>query len=68
MRRYYERIVLKTGEASSDINYAITSLPFSTNAILNLFRHHGWINIADAFRHYAASVQESLDLIGATTT
>jgi predicted transposase YbfD/YdcC len=36
------------------------------NAILNLFRHHSWNNIADAFRHYNASVKEALDLIGAT--
>ena len=34
-------------------------------AILNLFRHHSWNNIADAFRHYNASVKEALDLIGA---
>ena len=113
MRRHYERIVLKTGEISAEISYAITSLPFPAvgaaaleqlwrghwtienrvhrvrdgtmredagqirvghaahalaalrNAILNLFRHHGWANIADAFRHYDASVQDTLDLIGA---
>ena len=35
------------------------------NAVLNLFRQHGWNNVADAFRHYAASVQDCLDLIGA---
>jgi len=112
MRRHYERIILKTGEISSEITYGITSLPFSAvdaaaleqlwrghwtienrvhrvrdgtmredagqihaghaahtlaalrNAILNLFRQYGWTNIADAFRHYAASVQDCLDLIG----
>jgi len=113
MRRHYERIVLKTGEVSSEITYGITSLPFSAvdaaaleqlwrghwtienrvhrvrdgtmredsgqiragrsahalaalrNAILNLFRQQGWANIADAIRHYDASVQDCLDLIGA---
>lgn len=38
------------------------------NAILNLFRYNGWDNVADAFRYYAASVQDCLDLIGATST
>jgi predicted transposase YbfD/YdcC len=35
------------------------------NAVLNLFRQHGWTNIADAFRHYGASVDRALALIGA---
>lgn len=35
------------------------------NAVLNLFRHHSWNNIADAFRHYNASVKRALALIGA---
>jgi predicted transposase YbfD/YdcC len=37
------------------------------NAILNLFRHHGWSNIADAFRHHNASVRRTLALIGAVS-
>lgn len=113
MRRHYERIVLKTGQISSEVTYGITSLPFSAvgaagleqlwrghwtienrvhrvrdgtmredsgqihagrsahalaalrNAILNLFRQQGWVNIADAFRHHGASVHDCLDLIGA---
>jgi predicted transposase YbfD/YdcC len=36
------------------------------NAILSLFRHHGWDNIADAFRHHNASVNRALALIGAS--
>lgn len=35
------------------------------NAILNLLRHHGWNNIADAFRHHNASVDRALALTGA---
>jgi hypothetical protein len=115
MRRHYERIVLKTGEVSSEITYGITSLRFPDvraagleqlwrghwtienrvhrvrdgtmredagqihaghaahalaalrNTILNLFRQRAWTNIADACRYHAASVQDSLDLIGAIT-
>ncbi len=37
------------------------------NAVLNLFRHHGWSNIADAFRHHNASVRKALALIGAVS-
>lgn len=36
------------------------------NAVLNLFRQQGWTNIADAFRHYGASVKQALALVGAT--
>ena len=116
MRRHYQRIVLKTGEVSSETTYGITSLRFPDvgaahlerlwrghwtienrvhrvrdgtmgedaaqtrtghaahalaalrNAILNLFRYHGWDNVADAHRHYAASVHDCLNLIGATST
>jgi len=35
------------------------------NAVLNLFRQQGWTNIADAVRHYGASVDRALALIGA---
>ena len=38
------------------------------NAVLNLFRHHGWSNIADAFRYHNASVKRTLALIGAVST
>ena len=34
------------------------------NAILNLFRQHGWTRIPDALRHYAAHLDETLNLIG----
>ncbi len=35
------------------------------NAVLNLLRLQGWTNMADALRHYAASVARVLALIGA---
>jgi predicted transposase YbfD/YdcC len=115
MRRHYERILLRTGEVSSEITYGITDLPATEvgapqleqlwrghwtienkvhhvrdvtmgedanqthtgtaphvlaalrNAVLNLFRQQGWTNIADAFRHYGASVDSALGLIGAAS-
>jgi len=33
-----------------------------------LLRHHGWSNIAAALRHYGASPQRALQLIGWTET
>ena len=38
------------------------------NAILSLFRYHGWSNIAAATRHYAARPHRALQLLGAFTT
>ena len=35
------------------------------NALLSLFRHKGWNNIADALRYYAANFSEALELVGA---
>jgi predicted transposase YbfD/YdcC len=34
------------------------------NAVLNRLRQHGWTNIADAVRHYAAAPLEALALVG----
>jgi predicted transposase YbfD/YdcC len=38
------------------------------NGILTLFRYHGWSNIAEANRRYAASPQKALQLLGGFTT
>jgi predicted transposase YbfD/YdcC len=38
------------------------------NGILTLLRYHGWSNIAAANRHYAASPQKALHLLGGFTT
>jgi hypothetical protein len=37
------------------------------NALLGLLRARGWTSIADALRHYGASVRRALALIGAIT-
>lgn len=34
------------------------------NAVLSLYRANGWQNIADAIRHYAASISRAAQLIG----
>lgn len=38
------------------------------NGLIALLRHHGWSNIAAALRHYGASPQHALQLIGWTET
>jgi hypothetical protein len=50
------------------VRHAPHALAAWRNAILTLFRKHGWTNIAAAFRHYGASVQHALELIGALPT
>ena len=44
---------------------ALQALAALRNAILSLFRWEGWTNIATALRYYSASVQRTLELIGA---
>jgi predicted transposase YbfD/YdcC len=41
----------------------VQALATLRNAILNLFRSHGWTRIPDALRHYAAHLDETLTLI-----
>ncbi len=38
------------------------------NAVLSLLRYHGWSNIAQAARHYAAEPHKALHLLGGLTT
>jgi predicted transposase YbfD/YdcC len=47
------------------VGHAPHALAALRNAILSLFRRHGWTNIAAAFRHYGTSVSRALELIGA---
>jgi len=35
------------------------------NGLIDLIRHRGWTNLADALRHYGASIPRALALIGA---
>lgn len=38
------------------------------NAVISLLRYRGWTNIAAALRHYGASVQRALQLVGCPAT
>jgi predicted transposase YbfD/YdcC len=44
------------------------ALSLLRKALLALLRTHGWSNVADAIRHYGASVHRALMLIGALPT
>jgi predicted transposase YbfD/YdcC len=54
-----DRCQVHTGSAA----HALAAL---RNGILNTLRYQGWENIAEALRHYGASVSKALALIGAT--
>ena len=56
-----DRSTLRSGNAP----HAMAAL---RNAVLTLLRYQGWTNIRDAFRFFAASVQHSLNIIGALET
>ena len=112
MRRTCQRVILRTGEVSSETTYGITSLGRDLaqpvhleafwrgqwtienkvhyvrdetlredrgqthtgsapqalaalrNGIISRLRYRGWNNIAEALRHYGASVQQALRFIG----
>ena len=89
MRRTCQRVILRTGEVSSETTYGITSLGRDLaqpvhredhgqthtgsapqalaalrNGIISRLRYRGWNNIAEALRHYGASVQQALQFIG----
>jgi len=65
-RVHYVRDVTMGEDANqTHVGHAPQALAALRNAILSLFRQHGWTNIAAAFRHYGASVRRALELIGA---
>jgi len=65
-RVHYVRDVTMGEDANqTHVGHASHALAALRNAILSLFRRHGWANIAAAFRYYGASVRRALELIGA---
>jgi len=58
------------GEDGGQAYYGNTpqALAALRNSLLNLLRRRGWKNMADAFSHYAASLPQTLELIGARPT
>jgi predicted transposase YbfD/YdcC len=62
---HYVRDVTMGEDANqTHVGHAPHALAALRNAILSLFRRHGWTNIAAAFRHYGATVSSALELIG----
>lgn len=65
-RVHYVRDVTMGEDANqAHRGHAPPALTALRNAILSLLRRLGWANIAAAFRHYGASVECALALIGA---
>jgi predicted transposase YbfD/YdcC len=58
------------GEDRCQVHTGTTPQVLATlrNGILTLLRYHGWSNIAEANRRYAASPQKALQLLGGFTT
>jgi len=68
-RVHYVRDVTMGEDANqTHVGHAPHVLAALRNAILNLFRRHGWTNIAAAFRNYGASVSSALALMGVQPT
>ena len=65
-RVHYVRAVT-LGEDAGQVHTgnAPQALAALRNGLLSLLRSKGWTNIADALRHYGASVHRALDLVGA---
>jgi predicted transposase YbfD/YdcC len=68
-RLHYVRDVT-LGEDGCQVHRDSTPQVLATlrNGILSLLRYHGWSNIAEANRRYAASPQKALQLLGGFTT
>ena len=58
------------GEDRCQVHTGTTPQVLATlrNGILTLLRYHGWSNIAEANRRYAANPQKALQLLGGFTT
>lgn len=67
-RKHYVRdVTLGEDQGQAYCGSTPQALASLRNALIDLMRQHGWTNLADALRHYAASVPRVLALIGAFT-
>jgi predicted transposase YbfD/YdcC len=65
-RKHYVRdVTLGEDQGQADCGSTPQALASLRNALIDLMRQRGWSNLADAFRHYGASVPRVLALIGA---
>jgi len=65
-RKHYVRdVTLGEDQGQAYCGSTPQALASLRNALIDLMRQHGWMNLADALRHYGASVPRVLALIGA---
>jgi len=65
-RKHYVRdVTLGEDQGQAYCGSTPQALASLRNALIDLMRQHGWMNVADALRHYGASVPRVLALIGA---
>ena len=65
-RKHYVRdVTLGEDQGQAYCGSTPQALASLRNALIDLMRQHGWTNLADALRHYGASVPRVLALIGA---
>jgi len=65
---YVRDVTLGEDHCQVHTGSAAQALAALRNGVLTALRHQGWENIAAAHRHYGASVQKALTLIGAVAT
>jgi len=65
---YVRDVTLGEDQCQVHTGSAAQALAALRNGVLTALRHQGWESIASAVRHYGASVQKALALIGAGAT
>jgi predicted transposase YbfD/YdcC len=65
---YVRDVTLGEDQCRMHTESAAQALAALRNGVLMALRHQGWENIAAALRHYGASIQKALALIGAGAT
>jgi predicted transposase YbfD/YdcC len=64
-KQYVRDVTLGEDQGQAYCGSSPQALASLRNALIDLMRQHGWSNLADALRHYGASVPRVLTLIGA---
>jgi predicted transposase YbfD/YdcC len=68
-RKHYVRdVTMGEDQGQAYCGSTAQALASLRNALIDLIRQHGWSNLADALRHYGASVPRVLTLIGVSTS
>jgi len=64
-KHYVTDVTLGEDQGQAHCGSTPQALARLRNALIDLMRQHGWMNLADALRHYGASIPRVLALIGA---